>query len=312
MQDHERLLAKYFVPWMGLYTEANGEVTSMLRRLESGAKLSNPDCQFLQDKGLHGLAAYARHHASTGVRDRRLLQTPEDRRRRAAVERRALRDKYEIEYVEPEHLSKLHALMRRLEVEERLTDEDCRWLISIDMFTRPLRVAFHRNEAMHHKTAFERTRNPRDAVNANSHFRKAGDPSAGLALIKAVDLASLRDAKLRSALRTTMGGSLRDLGRSTEAMQAAIAGHADDQRSFHPCTLLGALHYELGSRGEGDIWFAKAVERGASTAVVDNELRIIWHRSSAAQRAEMRAHLLALDPHRYAWVRAQNPSPSRR
>lgn len=107
MLEHEKLLAKYFVPGMGLYTEPDGEVTIMLRNLESGARLSDSDCQFLQEKGLHGLAAYVRHHATTGARDRRLLllQTAEDRRRRAATERRALRDKYEIGYVEPPPIS---------------------------------------------------------------------------------------------------------------------------------------------------------------------------------------------------------------
>lgn len=159
---------------------------------------------------------------------------------------------------------------------------------------------------MHHKAAFERIGNPRDAVNANSHFRKAGEPSTGLSLIESVDTASLRDTRLRSALFTTKGGSLRDLGRGPDAMNAAAAGHAEDERSFHPCTLLGALHYEAGNRSEGDAWFAKAVERGASTETVDNELRIIWRRSSAAQRDEMRSHLLALDPHRYAWTRTSS------
>lgn len=288
---------------MGLYTEANGEVTLLLQKLDSGAVLSSEDCQFLQDKGLFGLAAYARHHASTGAHDRRLLQTPEDRRRRAAAERRTLREKYEIEYVDAKHLHKLYALLRRIDTQQRLTDEDCRWLISIDMFTKPLRNAFHHNEALHHKAIFERTGNPRHAVNANSHFRKANEASAGLALLDGIDVASQHDARLRSALWTTKGGSLRDMGRHAEAMHAAMAGHSADNCSFHPCTLLGALHYEIGNRSEGDAWFAKAVERGASNEVVDHELQIIWRRSNKAQRAGMRAHLLALDPHRYAWVR---------
>jgi hypothetical protein len=312
MQNHEQLLSKYFVPYMGMYTDEGGEITLLLQQLESGKRLSEAECKFLQDKGLQGLSAYARHYANTGIRDRRLLRTAEDRRREAALERRKLWSKYEIEYLDREHAGRMREILRRLDIGGRLTDDDCRWLISIEAFTPILRQAFHSSEAAHFKSTFERTRNPRDAIKTNSHFRKAGKPQYGLDILEKVRIDLLGEHRLKSAYCTTKGGSLRDVGRHDEAMQHAQDGHAHDPDSFHPCTLLGALHYEAGDRVEGDAWFAKAVERGAKQENVDMELRAIWRRSSHEQRLAMHTHLLALDPLRYAWASALKSSTGRR
>jgi hypothetical protein len=84
---------------------------------------------------------------------------------------------------------------------------------------------------------------------------------------------------------------------------SAEQAHGFEPKSFHPCTLLGALFYELGRRAEGDAWFARAVERGAKPESIDQELRAILRRASGPRREEMTRHLLAVDPQRYAWVR---------
>jgi hypothetical protein len=77
-----------------------------------------------------------------------------------------------------------------------------------------------------------------------------------------------------------------------------------------PCTLLGALYYEMGDFSLGDEWFAKAVERGARPRALDEELRSIYLRSSGVRREGMKRHLLAVDPIRYGWVNAPKRSGS--
>ena len=307
LQKHKQLLNRYFVPEMGMYTDADGEVTVIVSRLDRGEHVSEAECTFLSDKGLHGLSAYARHHAQTGIRNRHLLRTAEDRRREAAYERRELWKKFGIEYVEREHIARMLTILRRANTADRLTDDDCLWLTTLNHFSAELRQTFHRNEARHYQECFIQHGNPRDAVNANSHYRKAGQPQDGLTLLNGLNIDKQSDTRLASALFTTKGGSLRDLHRHEDAMDCAQRAHEHEPRSFHPCTLLGALHYEAGNRVEGDLWFAKGIERGAAPDVVDGELRAIWRRSNPMNREAMRQHLLELDPERYAWIDCPSP-----
>jgi hypothetical protein len=139
-------------------------------------------------------------------------------------------------------------------------------------------------------------------VNGSSHYRKAKLAPEALKLLENVHIEDCRSQHLQSALCTTRGGALRDLRKFDEALALAERAHAFEPASFHPCTLLGALHYELGSHALGDEWFAKAVERGATQHNVDDELRAIFRRAKGEGRSAMKRHLLALDPARYAWV----------
>lgn len=304
-QALQRLLNKYFVPHMGLYTEPRGEVTAIVLKLDANTRPTEADCRFLRDKGLSGLADYAEHYARTGRADRRLLRTPEDRKREARDRNRRLRGKYELDFIDEDHYPRLMKILRGLEDGVRLSDGDVIWLEESGHFTPALRRSFHFNEARHHELVFERSGDLRDAVAANSHYRKASEPQRGLQLLGGLDFEQSPNNRVGSALWTTRGGSLRDLGRAADAMDSARQGHQLDPRSFHPCTLLGALHYEAGDRAEGDLWFQKAIERGANPEAIDSELQAIWRRAGKARRDEIRRHLLAIDPIRYAWVKQQ-------
>ena len=78
-----------------------------------------------------------------------------------------------------------------------------------------------------------------------------------------------------------------------------------------PCTLLGAVCYERGDCEQGREWYDKAVKRGFKEADRDRELRSIFWRLDPKKQAEMRAHLLGMDPERYKWA-ASNVKPTRR
>ena len=95
---------------------------------------------------------------------------------------------------------------------------------------------------------------------------------------------------------------MRDLGRRPEALQLGDQAHELQPQDFRPCTLLGAVHMELGDFDSGREWYAKAAERGASEHSIDTELRSIFQRADKASRAAMKIFLLAEDPKRYRWV----------
>ena len=95
---------------------------------------------------------------------------------------------------------------------------------------------------------------------------------------------------------------MRDLSQFDDAIQLAEQAHSIDHSSFHPCTLLGAVNYEIGNYNLGDEWFTKAIERGAKIDDVDHELRSIFTRADKSRKEELKRHLLKLDSVRYSWV----------
>lgn len=300
---HERLLAKYCVPNMGEHTAAGGPVVAILERLDAMGRLPDEDLKFLRDKGLFDLCTFVERLAATGRPDFRTLRAPIERRERLNEER-ALRARYEIAYFERDDKRRLFGILRAVDQGARIRDEDVLWLKERELFSDALRRVFHEHEAKYHKALHEQTGDPWEAVNASSHFRKAGRSSDATSVVELVALDTCANSHLKSALYTTKGGALRDLGRFQDAMVSAEQAHRFEPRSFHPCTLLGALCYEMDRRAEGDGWFTKALERGARPDSIDQELQAILRRASGARREEMKRHLLALDRERYAWARS--------
>ena len=201
-------------------------------------------------------------------------------------------------------MRRMMQILDRLENVAGLADDDVVWLKTCDHFSSKIRRTFHENEAELCRREFEKSGDIWQAINANSHFRKANLSEKGLRLVESITTDSLKNKLQHSALLTTKGGSYRDLGRLPEAMSSAEEAHALNPKSYHPCTLLGAIHYELGEFDLGDAWFAKAVERGAKQDVVDGELRSLLKRVGPEKQREIADHLLRSDSQRYAWVKS--------
>lgn len=215
-----------------------------------------------------------------------------------------LRRKYGVAEIEQPHLQRMMDILQYIDGGNRMEQVDFAWLTTEakDFFSEKLRQAYHRLEAEFCAGEYRRTLDPWSAVNASGHYRKCDGQQAALELLGSVPEASLKQPKLKSALLTTRGGVLRDLGHWREAMQLGEQAHALQSRNFRPCTLLGALHMESGNYAEGQDWYARAEERGASRQSIDSELRSIFQRANKEQREQLRAFLLADDPVRYRWV----------
>ena len=286
---HRYLIEKYFIDATETNSVGGNDLTPILERFDKTGILSGKDQQFLKENGLFDQLKFVQELRRAGW---------------AADPYRPLRRKYGIGDVETPDMPRMMQILDRLENGTGLAEDDVVWLKTRNHFSSEIRRVFHENEAELCRKAFDKTGDIWQAINANSHFREADQSGKGLSLVGSINADSLKDKHQHSALLTTKGGSYRDLGRLPEALSVAEKAHALNPKSYHPCTLLGAIHYELREFGLGDAWFAKAVERGAKQDVVDGELRSLLRRVGADKQREIADHLLRSDPLRYAWVKS--------
>lgn len=222
----------------------------------------------------------------------------------AKMKSQALRDKYGMGYIDQPLFPHMMAILKSVDSGGRLAENDVVWLNTEaeEYFTEELREAYHLREAEFYASEYHRTQDPWNAVNASGHYRKCSQPKAALELLDSASGCRLKDSKIKSAMCTTRGGVMRDMGQHDEARQLGEQGHEFKPQDFRPCTLLGAVHMELGNFDEAHDWYAKAEERGASERSIDADLRSIFLRADQAKRGAIKAFLLAQDPNRYRWV----------
>ena len=226
---------------------------------------------------------------------------PKLRRQREAKE---LRQCFGIGFVGSEHYPRVMSLLRRVSSGDRLTAGDVVWLQTEaeDCWTEELQRAWHAIEAEALAREWERSHDPWNAINASSHWRKAAKPSSALGLTDEALAKAGTDAKARSALLTTRGGAFRDLRNLDEAKAMGLEAHALTPKDFRPCTLLGAVHIELGDLMGGREWYLKAEKLGADRHSIDQDLRALLSRTSRSQRQRIIEFLIAQDPERFGWL----------
>ncbi|MBD5804517.1 hypothetical protein AZOA_39600 [Azoarcus sp. Aa7] len=232
----------------------------------------------------------------------------------AKMQNRALRERYGIdEFIEQDCFAQLMDILRRIDNGDRLTDDDILWLTTEgqDYYSDVLQEAFHEREADFFAGEYRRTGDPWNAVNASSHYRKCKQAGKAHELLISIPPDRQKAPKLKSAIATTHGGVMRDMKRWEEALRLGNHACALTPNDFRPCTLLGAVHFELGHYDVGRDWYVKAVERGASERSVDHDLRGILLRADQSKRDEIKAFLLREDPARYSWVTSLERGKSR-
>lgn len=310
-ERHNQLLAKYYIPDMGGNSAIGSDLSFILDRLDKDSALSPQDKQYIRDKGLFDLCEFVKNLEETGKPDFWIIRSKYEKQQKSKI-RRELWLTYDIDYVESAHMRQMMDILLRVDKNSRLTDQDVLWLTEHRYFSQELKRVFHNNEALYFRQSFERDNNPWDAINASSHYRKANQPSEAVNFLDQLDIDTQKDKHLKSALCTTKGGAKRDLRKMDEALALAERAHDYDNRSFHPCTLLGAIHYEKGNLVIGNEWFVKAVERGATDSGIDHELRSIFRRAGKEQQEILKQHLLHMNPSRYDWVNTINTRKSKK
>jgi hypothetical protein len=221
------------------------------------------------------------------------------------IKNQQLRMRYGLDqFIKEEFFPRLMSILRRLDGGNRLSDEDILWLTTEgkDYYTEVLKAAFHEREAEFYTAEYKRSSDPWYAVNASGHYRKCNQAKKAHDLLISIPAGSQKAPKLKSAICTTHGGVMRDLKRLDEALKFGGQAHALTPKDFRPCTLLGAINFEMGNCDIGSQWYVKAIERGASEHSIDYDLRGILLRVDKAKGKEIRAFLLREDPVRYKWI----------
>ncbi|SIS92595.1 hypothetical protein SAMN05421759_106183 [Roseivivax lentus] len=224
-------------------------------------------------------------------------------KRERQIERRWRRSRFGLGYIERADYGRVMRILWEVEDGNPIDADDILWLGSTgsDYWTEELRKAHHCNQAKAFTEAWHKTGDAWQAINACAQWRKADHAEKGLEVAEDA-LSQATGKKLRSAALTTRGGALRDLKRHQEARGAGGEAYSLTPSDFRPCTLLGAIHMEMGDYAAGADWYAKAEARGATHESVDRELQSILAAASPKERDGMKAALKSRDPHRYNWL----------
>ena len=220
-----------------------------------------------------------------------------------------LRHKYGFyDFAEKANFQRIVDILNRVDSGERLSKEDVVWLSTTgdenyhDYFTDELQEGYHRNEAEFHANEFKKKKDYWSAVSASKHYRKCYDAETAESMLATIDVARVKDIKVRSAICTTHGGVKRDLGKRSEALDLGNQAHLLTPKNFRPCTLLGAVNMEMGNHTLGHFWYDRGVERGYSEKAMDDDLRSIFMHAEKVEQDALRVHLLKTDPVRYSWA----------
>ncbi len=214
---------------------------------------------------------------------------------------------FDIRIVKNEDRKQLFPILRKLSLNERLSEEDVAWLETTgkeDYFSKNSKIyqAYHRIEAEYFIGLFNKQKNVWHAVNASSHLRKVQAAQRAETLLENISQNKITDKKLKSAFLTTFGGVKRDLDKFKEGITMAESAHKLSSKDYRPCTLLGALHFEIREYETGSEWFDKAENLGASRHNTDAEIKALYHKANKEGKAKLKAYLLKLNPKRYAWL----------
>lgn len=298
------LLIKYRIPSMGEYSQPGSELCSILRRLDKNSRLNEIDKTWIKNKGMFNFYKFLENWEKNKKPNFNLIKTryllPKDIAKKDSVIQYA--KKYDIDIKYPN--SRLYKIFQYIKKGKRFLKEDMAWLIRNNFLDkkRALLLEYHYREAEYYKNNYSKSKNLWDIVNASSHYRKAKMPEVAIPLVDNIVFKKIKSNSLKSALIVTQGGAYRDLLNLDKALENANKGFNYDSLSFHPCTLLGAVYYQMRKFSLGDKWYARAVKNGATVESVDSEIRAIYKSTKGKEREEFKRHLLNIDSCRYHWV----------
>lgn len=203
------------------------------------------------------------------------------------------------------HRSKLINILKLLDNNQRLSEQDAIWLNSEgrQFFTDELKIKFHRVEADFYLNEYKTTKLHWHAINASSQLRKAKASKEAEKFLENTEISLNKNKKLLSAYFTTLGGVKRDIRKVDTAIECGVKAHENNSQDYRPCTLLGAIYMENHEYTLGHDWYSKARDRGAPEKSINADLRSILLKLDKSKRVEMIASLLKKDPYLYGWLK---------
>lgn len=213
---------------------------------------------------------------------------------------------FSLSFLDNSHREILFLILKKLGNKERLSEENLIWLTSKGKgyFGKESEIykTYHKIEAEYYENLFNQNQDIWNAVNACSHFRKAKLAQKAESLFGNILNKKFQNKRLKSAFFTTFGGVMRDLSKFQEGINLAEQAHNLSPNDYRPCTLLGALHFEICEYEQGHEWFDMAEELGAPEKNADAEIKAIYHKADETGKEKLKTYLLSQDPIRYAWL----------
>ena len=204
------------------------------------------------------------------------------------------------------HRSKLVNILKLLDNNQRLSEQDAIWLNSEgrEFFTDEVKIKFHRVEADFYINEYKTTKLHWHAINASSQLRKAKASKEAETFLENTEIVLNKNKKLLSAYFTTLGGVKRDIRKVDTAIECGVKAHENNSQDYRPCTLLGAIYMENHEYTLGHDWYSKARDRGAPEKSINADLRSILLKLDKSKRIEMITSLLKKDPYLYGWLKS--------
>ena len=216
--------------------------------------------------------------------------------------------KYDIYFynISRNHRSKLINMLKLLDNNQRLVEQDSIWLNSEgrQFFTDEVKIKFHRIEADFYINEYKISKSHWHAINASAQLRKAKASKEAEKFLENTEISLNKNKKLLSAYFTTLGGVKRDIRKVDTAIECGLKAHESNSQDYRPCTLLGAIYMENHEYTLGHDWYSKARDRGAPENAINTELRSILLKLDKEKRLEMITSLVKKDPYIYGWLKS--------
>ncbi|WP_306296879.1 hypothetical protein [Nostoc sp. TCL26-01] len=199
-----------------------------------------------------------------------------------------------------------YTIMVKLDNKERLDPLLVAQLLEQKMLSRDgkIAIAHYRLEAEFHEQELKRTGNKWQIPTASSYWRKANEPEQALKLTN-LDLGKIKEGNLKSAILVTRGAAFRDMDELADAENCARKAMEYQPDSYQPYTLMGAISYDRSDYVEGDYRFEQAIQRGAKSEDIDDELKRVFRSTkNQEKRHEAAEYLLKKDVKRYSWAKS--------
>lgn len=266
------------------------------------------------------ITALLSKHVTLGVKPpHKQLEEQQQAHQKLLQERRAssqkmfakLQTRHEKEYIDYPDLdivkirrhSKAASILDIL-IKGKISDADFFWLKQKGFVNNLVTSMYYLHRAEAAKRTWINSNKPWSLVNALADYRKAHKPRLALALVNRHFPFKFANGnnKLKSALLTTTGGVKRDLDMFVEAIELGIKAHELTHQNYRPCTLIGACKMLSGDIAQGHDWYQKAISRGFEPDSYEQELRSIYSRASAKDKAKIRNTLME-DGWSYQWLK---------
>lgn len=185
-----------------------------------------------------------------------------------------------------------------------ITDADYLWLKQKGFENDQINSMYYLRRAENSKRLWNASNKPWNLVNALADYRKAGEAKTALTLVNKHFPFKFANGnkKLKSALLTTAGGVKRDLNMLEQAIEFGVQAHELTLQDYRPCTLIGACKMLHGDISQGHEWYRKAINLGFESDSYEQEIRSIYMRAKANDRAKIRK-LLISDGWCYKWLK---------